>query len=230
VRFVFEADPQVRRATYLDADLWFRQSPARIFREFDASGRTVLITDHAYAPEHDQSATSGRYCVQFITFVREGGEVVRKWWEERCIEWCFARMEGGKFGDQKYLDDWPDRFSGEVHVLADERLALAPWNVTRFPYGGSVFFHFHSLRIASADCVDLGPYPLPEPVIENVYGAYLKDLRAAVTMLELHGFVPRLQAAKRNVLRSLESRICRRLVSFSKRLAAKAYIGTALKY
>ncbi len=56
-----------------DADLWFRKNPAPIFCEFDESGKQVLITDHAYAPEYDQSATSGQYCVQFITFNREGG-------------------------------------------------------------------------------------------------------------------------------------------------------------
>src|SRR5256885_328246 len=80
-RFVFEADPGIRRVTYVDADLWFRQSPAPIFSEFEQSGKQVLITDHAYAPEHDRTATSGRYCVQFMTFRHGGGETVRRWWE-----------------------------------------------------------------------------------------------------------------------------------------------------
>ena len=113
-RFVFEADADVQRVTYLDADMWFRKHPAPIFREFEASGKQVLITDHAYAPEYDQSATSGQYCVQFITFTRDGGEVVRQWWEDRCVEWCYARFEDGKFGDQKYLDSWPELFLEQV--------------------------------------------------------------------------------------------------------------------
>ncbi len=92
-RFVFESDQSVRRVTYIDADLWFRKHPGPIFDEFELSGKQVLITDHAYAPEYDQSATSGQYCVQFMTFTRHGGESVRKWWEERCVEWCFARFE-----------------------------------------------------------------------------------------------------------------------------------------
>ena len=128
-RFVFGADPAVRRVTYVDADLWFRDAPAPIFREFERSGKQVLITDHAYAPEHDQTATHGRYCVQFITFTREGGEPVRQWWQERCVEWCFARSENGKFGDQKYLDDWPERFGDQVHVLRHAEWTRAPWNV-----------------------------------------------------------------------------------------------------
>ena len=71
-KFVFNSDPSVERVTYLDADLWFRKSPAPIFQEFDNSGKDVLITDHAYAPEYDLSEKSGQYCVQFTTFTRDG--------------------------------------------------------------------------------------------------------------------------------------------------------------
>ena len=183
-RFVFEMDTTVSRVTYLDADMWFRKNPIQIFHEFDASGKKVLITDHAYAPEHDQSATSGQYCVQFMTFTRNGGEVVRKWWEERCIEWCFGRFEDGKFGDQKYLDDWPTRFADSVHVLSNKELTLAPWNATRFPYGNAITWHFHSLRILVNSRKSLfviyGPYLLPKCTRGNVYQPYLVDLYAAI--------------------------------------------------
>ncbi|HEY8360761.1 MAG TPA: hypothetical protein VIL30_25165, partial [Ramlibacter sp.] len=146
-RFVFEADASVQRVTYVDADVWFRRAPTEVFREFEASGKQVLITDHAYAPEYDQSAIAGRFCVQFMTFNRGASEPVRKWWEERCIEWCFARLEDGKFGDQMYLDAWPEMFGEQVHVLADKAAFLAPWNASSIPYGRSVVFHFHGLRI-----------------------------------------------------------------------------------
>lgn len=183
-RFVFEADTSVARVTYIDADTWLLGSPAPIFCELDSSGKAVLITDHAYAPEFDQSATSGRYCVQFIPFRRDGCEPVRKWWEERCIEWCYGRLEAGKFGDQKYLDDWPIRFAESVHVLQDKELLLAPWNVTRFPYGSALLYHFHGLRIVSSGYVEIGNYPVPRVVMDNVYRPYLSDLRTAISRLE----------------------------------------------
>ncbi len=188
IRFVFERDPTITRVTYVDADLWFRKDPAPIFQELDASGKAVLITDHGYAPEHDQSETSGQYCVQFMTFDRLHGESVRQWWQDRCVEWCFARFEDGKFGDQKYLDIWPIRFRGTVHVLQDKELALAPWNASRFPYGQSIFYHFHGLRIASTDLIRIGNYPLPEVVITYVYKPYLRDLRFAAQTLFGVGF------------------------------------------
>src|SRR5450759_1557349 len=201
-KFVFEADADVARVTYIDADVWFRKTPAPIFREFDASGKQVLITDHAYAPEYDDSATSGQYCVQFTTFVRGSGELVRKWWEERCIEWCFSRFEDGKFGDQKYLDDWPERFSDYVHVLGNSDLILAPWNATRFPYARSVAWHFQGLRLINgwrknAFVVDYGRYPLLDAVVRNVYVPYTNDLSNSVQTLLDMGLSIRPQKDKR---------------------------------
>jgi hypothetical protein len=187
-RFVFEADSEVVRVTYLDADLWFRKDPAPIFKEFTESGKHSLITDHAYAPEYDQSAKSGQYCVQFMTFTRDGGEVVRKWWEERCVEWCFARAEDGKFGDQKYLDDWPLRFEKYVHVLDHPEWTQAPWNASRYPFSQGIFYHFHGLRIAEGRRVDFGPiYGLPKFLIENVYEPYMGDLSEAIKTLNKFG-------------------------------------------
>jgi len=209
-RFVFDTDPTVTRVTYLDADLWFRKHPAPIFREFEASGKHVLITDHAYAPENDATSTSGQYCVQFMTFTRNGGEIVRKWWEERCLEWCYARFEDGKFGDQKYLDDWPERFPDSVHVLNDKELALAPWNATRFPYGNGIVWHFQSLRIekysGSTFTVFLGPYTLPRVTLNFVYVDYVAELRKAVEMLLQNGFAIRPQQ-RRTLLSKLKIRM-----------------------
>ena len=196
-KFVFDSDISVKRVTYLDADLWFRKSPAPIFHEVDNSGKDVLITDHAYSPEYDLSEKSGQYCVQFTTFTREGGEPVRKWWEERCIEWCFARYENGKFGDQKYLDDWPERFQKQVHVLSNQGWTLAPWNANRFPYSNGIFWHFHGLRLTekhSKAMVQLTTeYSIPSITKKQIYEPYLDDLSAVIQVMKIHGIQPKLQ-------------------------------------
>jgi hypothetical protein len=197
LRFVLEADSSVERVTYIDADLWFLKHPKKLFDELDDVGKHVLITDHAYAPEYDQSGTSGQYCVQFMTFTRSGGERVRKWWEERCIEWCFARFEGGKFGDQRYLDNWPDCFGDIVHVLRDQELALGPWNASRFPYGGAVFYHFHGLRLLTEEKVEIGNYALPSVLRCNIYQPYFRDIRDVIGQLKRVGisFMPQGKSA-----------------------------------
>lgn len=192
-RFVFESDPEVERVTYLDADMWLRKSPTPIFRELDTSGKSVLITDHGYAPEYDQTATSGQFCVQFMTFHRERGEGVRKWWEERCIEWCYARSEDGKFGDQKYLDDWPERFADEVHIVQHHEWMLAPWNSIRFPYGGAIWHHFHGLKIVDEHRFKLSNYSIPNATIQSVYRPYVQDLKTAYVLIRKAGMEPRCQ-------------------------------------
>lgn len=187
-RFVFEAEEAVERVTYIDADLWFRKDPAAIFDEFESSGKSVLITDHAYAPEYDQAATSGQFCVQFMIFKREESEVVRQWWEDRCIEWCYARFEDEKFGDQKYLDDWPTRFASFVHVLRDKELLLAPWNVTRFPIGRAVAFHFHGVLLGRKRIFIPPRYHIPHVLIELVFGPYFRGLKSAIETLRQIGY------------------------------------------
>jgi hypothetical protein len=218
-RFVFEADINVKRVTYLDADFWFRKHPKPIFDEFDASGKHVLITDHAYAPEYDQSAKSGQYCVQFMIFTRQGGEVVRKWWEDRCIEWCFNRFEAGKFGDQKYLDCWPIIFSSNVHVLNNFSAILAPWNVTAIPYGRAIAVHFHGLRILNGRTIWLssGKY-LPKIVVEQVYLLYCADLHTSIFLMRQLGIVIKAQVVASEVFFSSIKRFINFLIGLYRQM------------
>ncbi len=165
--------------TYLDADIYFFNDPNVLIEEMkDAS---VLITEHRYTQEYDQSLTSGIYCVQFMTFKNDAhGMLVLNWWRNACISWCYARCEDGKFGDQKYLDGWPDNFEG-VHVLKHLGGGVAPWNVQQYSINNSdfkiVFYHFHHYRMLEGDVVDLGAYKLSEDVINNLYRPYAFHLQ-----------------------------------------------------
>jgi hypothetical protein len=180
---VLSRDSHVDRVTYVDADFWFMKPPTPLFNELESSGKQVLMTDHAYAPEYDQSATSGQYCVQFVTFCRTGGLAVLEWWAARCLEWCHARFEDGKFGDQKYLEQWPALFP-QVHVLGRHELLLAPWNARRFPYGSAVAYHFHGLRLLKGGKVLLyRGYEVPPGTRAAVYEPYVKELAVAVRLL-----------------------------------------------
>jgi len=186
---VFARDSSAQRVTYLDADTWFTANPAAVFADFDASGKSVLITEHAYAPEHDQTAVSGIFCVQFVTFRRDQGEPVRSWWAERCLEWCYARPDNGRFGDQKYLDDWPQRFASLVHVSSNRAWFQAPWNVTRFPPPDARLFHFHSLRTLRNNRIQIASaaYDIPRQSLQTIYQPYLRDLETGLEKLNKAG-------------------------------------------
>jgi hypothetical protein len=155
--YALETEPELTEITYLDADLMFFSDPQPLFAELGQDA--VLIVPHRYAREHrHKAATSGIYNVEWLTFRRDAdGLAALRWWHDRCIEWCYARYEDGKMGDQKYLDDWPARFP-RVHVLEHPGGGLAPWNVTdhqlderdsRPTVDGQplIFYHHHSLRL-----------------------------------------------------------------------------------
>lgn len=176
---VFNLAPNARRVTYLDTDLFFLSSPKSIFDEFELSGKHVLMTEHAYAPEHDRTEKSGRFCCQYITFCRSSkGYEVMKWWQARCIEWCFDRLEDGKFGDQKYLEQWPILFPDSTHILSQVEKLLAPWNVDYFLKKMPneflpILYHFQSFRIIDNNRVRLYTGVPISHRADRFYRAYL---------------------------------------------------------
>ena len=186
-RFVFEADKSISRVTYLDADFFFFKSPGPVFAEFEQSGKQVLITDHAYAPDSDQSCTSGQYCVQLLVFNRASLISVCKWWQDQCINWCKSYAEDGKFGDQKYLESFESLFPDDVHVLTILDIFLAPWNASRFPYSRCVAFHFHQLRLTgpATPLKLVSGYYIPKPALKNIYLPYMKLLKQLLVFHEL---------------------------------------------
>lgn len=199
--------------TYVDADLFFYSNPRVLLDELGTG--SVLITEHRYTPEYDQSETSGIYCVQFITFKNDkNGMTVLTWWRDRCLEWCYNRLEDGKFGDQKYLDDWTQRFDG-VHVLNHLGGGVAPWNVQQYDLQCSegnytivdenkisvplVFYHFHWVRFLGDQLVDLGHYQLNFPCVETLYRQYLQSILSMDELLYKQ-FQFRLEPARKSLL------------------------------
>lgn len=173
--------------TYLDADLYFFNDPSVLIEEMN--DKSVLITEHRYTPEYDQSTTSGIYCVQFMTFKNDNnGMKVLNWWRDSCNEWCYARHEDGKFGDQKYLDDWVTRFD-DVHVLKNLGGGVAPWNIQQYDLSDSnfnlIFYHFHNFKILEDKKIELGTYKLDKNDINILYKPYIQHLEVITKKLKI---------------------------------------------
>ncbi len=186
--------------TYIDADLFFYENPQVLIDELGESD--VSIISHRYTPRYDQSATSGKYCVQFMTFRNtEQGKKVLEWWRNACLDWCYNRFEDGKFGDQKYLDDWNTRFAGIVKELHHEGGGVAPWNIQQYEVSGTlekpfisskssgktfpvIFYHFHQFKVLTEDRVDLCRYVLSDNDVEMLYAPYVKELMTVSEMLQ----------------------------------------------
>jgi hypothetical protein len=190
---VFERAPAIERVTYLDADLFFFDSPQPLIEELRASGKDVLITEHAFAPEYTHFADAGRFCVQFVTFRNTAAaRTVLVDWQGRCLEWCYARVEDGKFGDQKYLDAWPSAFASCVHILARTDRTVAPWNVEHLSRAGSrlqpTFYHFHGVKFVATNMAILYFKYRIGARGKWIYDRYVAQLRQAKKQMLRHGF------------------------------------------
>ena len=145
-----------------------------------------------------------------MTFVRGASEPVRKWWEDQCIDWCYDRFEAGRFGDQKYLDDWLDRFPESVHVLQNKGLARGPWNALRFLEKDAIFYHFHGLRLGALG-VMRGSYPIPRSILKTIYDPYAQDIAWGIQRMVTIGLSAPKQVPITRYVRQYFGRI-RRLV------------------
>lgn len=182
--------------TYLDSDLYFFSDPDVLIKEMGEAD--VLITEHRYSSQYDQSDISGKYCVQFMTFKNTDNSLaILRWWRNECLKWCYNRHEDGRFGDQKYLDDWTTRFNG-VHVLNHLGGGVAPWNMQQYVFfqekgqlkgrdtrGLSfdvVFFHFHALLCFKKGLVRefyAQEYELSRNARKMLYVPYISHLKRA---------------------------------------------------
>lgn len=188
---------KLQQCTYVDADLQFLSNPKALLDEMGEKD-SILLTEHRYTPIYDQTETSGKYCVQFMTFKNnQDGLKALKWWVNACIEWCYNKIEDGKFGDQKYLDDWTDKFEG-VCVLEHLGGGVAPWNVQQYEIYQSdgqiyvkndkqnvpiVFYHFHDIKIKDNKIFKGLSYYKSKIVEKLIYKVYIKKLIEASVFL-----------------------------------------------
>jgi len=142
-------------ATYLDADLAFFSSTEPIYEA--SKDASVTIVEHRFTWEQAWRRRYGRFNVAWVGFRNSSdGRACLNWWAESCLKWCFDRVEGGRFADQRYLDSFP-QFPNVV-VVNHPGVDAAPWNLRRHqvevgPTGSLtidrqplIFFHFHGLR------------------------------------------------------------------------------------
>ncbi len=195
--YVLQQNPDIDAITYLDADLYFYSSLQPLFDEIgDAS---IVIIEHRFPPALKHLEVNGRFCVEWVGFRRdEQGLACLARWREQCIEWCFHRLEQDRMGDQKYLDQWPGKYSG-LRILQHPGAGIAPWNYSQYRFGEDgrgtitvdgaplVFYHFHQFQLLSNGGFDRlsGSYRAMGTEPKTVYEAYevaltdvLKEVRA----------------------------------------------------
>lgn len=197
--YVLQNNPHIEFITYLDSDLLFYSPVQDLFEEIgDAS---VAIIEHRFSPRLQDREVNGRFCVEWVSFRRdEEGMACLSRWREQCIEWCFYRLEDGRMGDQKYLDEWPGRYSS-VHILQHPGAGIAPWNYSQYTFEVNqigqitvdgaplVFYHFHQFQLLDNGAFDrLSAFYTSEckepQAVYEAYESELKDVLEEVRFVE----------------------------------------------
>lgn len=141
---------------YLDADLYFFDSPDEIFTDLDNG--SIGIIEHKYSPRLDiKLQVYGRFNVGLLIFKHDQhGISLLKWYLNSCIDWCGDAPSDGRYADQGYLNQFPNWKGCEI--LESPGFNLAPWNDANFILtkqdngkvivnnDSLVFFHFHGLK------------------------------------------------------------------------------------
>jgi hypothetical protein len=191
--FVLRNCPEIDMITYLDADLFFFADPAALYEEI--ADHSIAIIGHRFPPNLLGNEKYGIYNVGWVSFKRdEFAFSCLCWWRKRCLSWCYDRVEEGKFADQKYLDDWPDRFPGVV-VLCHKGANLAPWNLANYAIqrdGNQVlvdeqpliFFHYHGFKqitgwLYDPNLAESKVRP-SKVVVRSIYAPYIAALAKVV--------------------------------------------------
>jgi hypothetical protein len=226
---------------YLDADMWFYRSPNYVFDQ--VGDADVGIVEHRFPERLSSLRQYGTFNVAWV-MVRSspGGHECANWWTEQCLQWCFDRVEDGKYADQGYLDRFPELFRGTI-ILDDPGLNVAPWNLRRHQITSQnsellvdgtplTFFHFHGLR-RRGDWFypNLATYRtrMSKVVRDDIYVPYTSALLAAESgSLDANlGFpIPRSTAPpatrNRRSLRSAAHRARRRFAQIAERVNSTA--------
>ena len=158
--------------TYVDADMFFYRDPQILIDEMFNANKSILITPHRFTEYDKDKEQNGIFCVEFNTFCNNPDSLrVLEEWRNNCLESC-AINDGVHYGDQKYLDKWPEVYSNLIYICSNPGAGIAPWNIGSYKMGETTqntifykvsgknvpmfFHHFESITYISRSAIRTG--------------------------------------------------------------------------
>lgn len=232
--YVMQSYPEIEFLTYLDADLLFYSELQPLFDEIGES--SIAIIEHRFTPRLQNREVNGRFCVEWVSFRRDeqGLECLSRW-SDQCIEWCYYRLEDGKMGDQKYLDEWPERYSA-CHILLHPGAGIAPWNYAQYEFEEDnqgritvdgtplIFYHFHQFQILTHGNFDRlsSFYTSERREPASVYEVYEDELTNCLE--DVRRIDPKFTRGVKPYMRVIGRRIIQQLVPFWVKEIARRFL------
>ena len=199
-RWVLQQNSSLKQVTYLDSDLYFFGDPQKVFDEIGEG--SVAMMPHRFLDVNKSREQFGHYNVGWLSFRNNTeGRACLDDWASQCLDWCYDKVEGERFADQKYLNAWPKKYPGTV-VVKNSGANAAPWNIARYAITSSkdeilldnnplVFYHFEGMKWVNAYLLDVSALRCsacsPQAiklVVNTIYKPYIKELYKAKMKLK----------------------------------------------
>ena len=187
--YLMDRNPEIERIFYIDADFYFFSDAAAIGDEMGSG--SVYIVEHRFPQSQRALEKYGRFNVGILGFRNDAsGRQCLERWRCLCLQWCYDRLEDGRFADQKYLDDWPAAVDGLV-ISQHPGINLGPWNKANYRLDAAdrvprvngvpvVCYHFHGMSFYRGGLVELQRADYGSPLGRNwtrwLYKPYLREL------------------------------------------------------
>lgn len=206
--YIFRHYNNVPSLIWIDSDTMFLADPSMIFEKF--SVYSILLTLERFTDEHKYlSEQYGTYQMGFIGFRRDENAILcLEWFREKLTDWCFDKFEDGRWADQKYADDWTERFKG-VGIMDSTGVNMTPFILYTLiedrklklsekkggVYAGNeriTLFHYYGFKYHNSHEFDLCSYDMDfhDEAIRLVYLPYINEIKTAVEMIRNRTNVP----------------------------------------
>jgi putative methyltransferase (TIGR04325 family) len=152
----FFAESGAETLMYVDSDVHFYADPRAALDRLGAA--SIAITAHRFSADRLDLVKYGGFNSGWVVFRRDAeGMACLRQWADDCLAWCHDRVEDGRFGDQGFLDAWPERYPA-LAVVEHKGVNLAVWNVDNYTLDERdgqvtvdgeplIFYHFHGIRL-----------------------------------------------------------------------------------
>ncbi len=183
----------------LDADIKFYSSPSLLFEYLKEY--SIVITPHKFSKENSNLTSYGKFNVSFQIFKNdEVGYSCLNHWRDQCIDWCYDYVDGYKFADQGYLNNWPLVYKDSLKILDDDVSGIAPWNVNQYKmefkkrmfFNNSkelIFYHFQGFN-SFQDNIATGSFEKYNVkinfAIKKLYVDYWSDIKSTNQKFQLN--------------------------------------------
>jgi hypothetical protein len=235
---LLKENPAIDVLTYLDADLFFYSDPGPIYKELETG--SILIVPHRFSESMQYKEKYGIYNVGLLSFYNDStSRECLKVWRTQCLQWCGEKPEDGKYGDQKYLDDWPALYRGVI-VLQHKGAGLGNWNIDNYSYHNEkngdfyidenrlIFYHFHGLKMINR-FIFQADRDIESTLIRSVYAPYIRELQSVMKRILNGTMMGTVRTKAESFTERIRLIIHRHSIVVVGPFSFKVYLGTFLK-